>query len=194
MGMKLQDIVERQTAIRAELLEIERKAANNEYDEAAETEAEAWTDTLIAENDELEEQRKPLAARMQKLDAIRYAAKDERKVERTTPDLVVSRDEDPFENLDAVRNKMVTRSDLIGRGLNAIERSNRIGQMNGDFAEAATQLVQKDASIARHLLLTGSDEYQEAFRAYVEDPEGQASRAALTLTLANGGRVAVLCG
>jgi HK97 family phage major capsid protein len=178
--MKLQDILDRQTAVRAELLEIEKKEDRTDEDEA-------YTDTLLTEWDELEEQRKPLAARMERLDAVRYAAKDERKVEKTTPDLVVSRDMDPFQDLDAVRSKMIHRADMIARAQTAIERCNRVGQMNSDFAEAATVKVQQDPGIARHLLLTGSDEYQKAFQAYVEDPEGQASRAALSLTLANGG-------
>src|SRR6266704_2431048 len=43
------------------------------------------------------------------------------------------------------------------------------------------------SNIARHILLTGSEEYQDAFRMYLEDPQGEAQRAALSLTLANGG-------
>ena len=98
--MKLQDILDRQTAIRAELLELEKKAANGEVAEAEEEEHEAWSATLIGEWDELEVKREPLAARMKKLDAIRYAAKNERNVEKETPDLVVRSNHDPFEDLD----------------------------------------------------------------------------------------------
>ena len=178
--MKLQDILDRQTAVRAELLEIEKN-------ENPTPEDISYTDTLLTEWDDLEEQRKPLAERMAKLDAVRYAAKDERKVEQTTPDLVVKRNLDPFEDLSAVRNRLVPRGDLRARALDAIERSSRLGQLTHDHAEAATTLAQEDPGIARHMLLTGSDEYQDAFRAYVEDPEGMAQRAALSLTLANGG-------
>src|SRR6266581_1500453 len=185
--MKLQDILDRQTAIRAELLTIEKQAANGEIEATAEEESQAWTDTLMSEWDQLEEQRVPLAARMQKLDAMRYASQDDRKVEKGTPDLVVKTNRDPFEDLTAVRNRMVPRSEMTGRALDAIERSNRLGQFGNDFAEAATKTAQHDVGIARHMLLTGSDEYQDAFRQYVEDPEGNAQRAALTLTLANGG-------
>jgi HK97 family phage major capsid protein len=178
--MKLQEILERQTAIRAELLELEKTETPSDEDEA-------YTDTLLTEWDTLEEQRKPLAARMQRLDAVRYAAKDERKVEQSTPDLVVKRNLDPFEDLEAVRKRLVSRQDIHARALDAIERSNKLGQFGHDYAEAATVRAQGDPTIARHMLLTGSDDYQDAFRAYVEDPEGQASRAALSLTLANGG-------
>jgi len=180
---KLQDILDRQTAIRAELLTIEKAdIPENEVEEN-----QAFTDTLLTEYDELEEQRKPLAARMARLDAVRYAAKDEKKVEKTTPDLVIKQDRDPFEDLTAVRNRTIPRGEVRERALNAIERCNKRGQLTHDFAERATVLAQDDPGIARHMLLTGSDEYQENFRLWMEDPEGQAHRAALSLTLANGG-------
>jgi len=186
--MKLQDILDRQTAIRAELLVLEKKAADGEIAEAEEEENQAWSDTLIGEFDELEEQRKPLAARMQKLDSIRFAAQDERKVEKVTPDLVIRNNTDPFDNLDAVRNRLVARSEVKARAFDAIERSNRLGQLTHDYAETATRVVQNgDPGVSRHMLLTGSDEYQEVFRDYIENPEGNAQRAALSLTLANGG-------
>lgn len=178
--MKLQDILDRQTAIRAELLEIEKNENPTEEDVA-------FTDTLLTEWDDLEAKRQPLAARMQRLDSVRYAAQDDKRVEKTTPELVVRTPHDPFENLSAVRNRLVARSELRERALDAIERSSKLGQFNHDYAEQATALAQDNPGIARHMLLTGSDEYQDAFRAYVEDPEGQAQRAALSLTLANGG-------
>jgi HK97 family phage major capsid protein len=71
--------------------------------------------------------------------------------------------------------------------LNAIELEARRGNIKHDFAEEATLKVQDSPGIARHVLLTGSEEYQDAFRDYMEDPQGNAQRAALSLTLANGG-------
>jgi hypothetical protein len=41
-----------------------------------------------------------------------------------------------------------------------------------------------DSDIARRMLLTDSEEYQEMRRAYLEDPEGTAQRAVLSLTVA----------
>jgi HK97 family phage major capsid protein len=182
----LKEIEERQEAIRAELRNIE---TNPEAEEAQRSQQEQWADTLLEEFDALEEERKPLAERMAKLDKVLYAAKDETKVERTAPDFVSTAKHDPFDNLDAVRTRLMPRGELRGRALDAIERANKFGQLNHDFAENTTNAVQNDqlGGMARHVLLTGSDEYQEAFRAYLENPEENAQRAALSLTLANGG-------
>lgn len=185
MSKTLKQIEERQSAIKAELLKIEQNP--DDVPEAQRSEQESWTDTLLEEYDALEEERKPLAERMARLDRVIYSAQDDKKVERTTPDLVVKTSRDPFEDLTAVRNRLVPRQDVRARALDAIERSNKMGQFGHDYAERATELAQSDYGIARHMLLTGSDEYQEAFRAYMEDPEGNAQRAALSLTLANGG-------
>ena len=184
MSMTLKQIEERQEAIRAELRNIE---ANPEAEEVQRSEQLQFSDTLLEEFDDLEEQRKPLAERMAKLDKVLFAAKDDEKVERTTPDLVVKNKHNPFENLDAVRNRLLPRSELRERALDAVERANTLGQIGHDYAEQATLTAQDNPGIQRHYLLTGSDEYQEAFRAYLENPEENAQRAALSLTLANGG-------
>jgi HK97 family phage major capsid protein len=194
----LKEILERQTAIRSELLTLEKVTEPTEEDTQ-------FQDTLLEEFDELEEQRKPLATRMQRLDAVRYAAQDEENTEQTAeqrkpkfgtgPDSVISitKDRDPFENIDAIRSgkMLVTRSELRGRALDAIERSNKLGTLMPEFAENATQLAQRDpslnAGIARHILDTGSDEYMEAFQDYLRNPEGMAQRTALSLSNANGG-------
>jgi len=41
--------------------------------------------------------------------------------------------------------------------------------------------------VAQHILLTGSDEYREQFNRYLENPQGEQMRAALSLSLTNGG-------
>jgi hypothetical protein len=61
-----------------------------------------------------------------------------------------------------------------------------------DGAEQATRLVEKGGkafgtAVARQMLTTGSPEYLAAFESYLNDPGGYASRAALSLTPANGG-------
>ena len=108
------------------------------------------------------------------------------------PDLLTSRYRNPYEDLDAVRNHVVRTAELRGRAFDAIEYEARRGNLAQEFAENATRLVQANPGklgrgVAEHMLLTGSEEYQEAFRAYIEDPQGMAQRAALSLTLANGG-------
>src|SRR6185437_14448095 len=68
-----------------------------------------------------------------------------------------------------------------------IENDARRHRLDDDRAEAATQKIQWQPNIARHALLTGSDEYQEAFRAYLEDPLGDGLRMAQrALSLATG--------
>lgn len=180
----LQAIVERQGVIRAELLQIETDAEGQ--DEATRSQNASYTDTLLQEFDELEEERKPLAERMARLDRVVHAATDDAKVERSAPSVPAKRD--PFENLDAVRSNMVPHTELRSRALDAIERSARFGKIDDDYAQAATVRAQRSTTVAQHVLLTGSDEYEDMFRAYLADPQAMASRAALSLTpSANGG-------
>jgi HK97 family phage major capsid protein len=190
--MKLNEIEAELVAIRAQLKELE---SNPSADEESDGDA---VDTLIARHDELDALAVPLRERMDKLAAIRSTAKIAVNVERTTPNFgndinVAPEDRDPFADLDAVRTGIVPRSELKARALNAIERSAKLGQFGGtdgdDRAEAATHQVQDDflGGISRHILQTGSDEYREMFDRYVQDPQGMAARAALSLTSANGG-------
>jgi len=198
MGMKLQDIETELVAVRAELKNIEENPDSNEDDEGA------VVDTLLSRHDELEGLAKPLRERMKRLGAVRYAAQDPTNGESAGDDeeddgadggsairtgiTVHSRGRrNPYENLQAVRNRTVNRGELRGRALDAIELASRSGDLLHDYAENATRLVQDNPMIGRHVLLTGSDEYRESFREYLEDPEGNAQRAALSLTLANGG-------
>lgn len=184
--MKLQEIVTRQEAIRAELLKFEQDAEGQ--DDATRSANMAWTDTLLEEYDTLEADRAPMAERMAKLDAVVYAARDERAVERSTPDLFIQQKRDPYENLDAVRKGLVSTTDLQARAFDAIERSAKHGKLNSDYAETATLRVEQDSFVARHILETGSDEYAENFRTYMANPVGMGQRTALALTpSANGG-------
>jgi hypothetical protein len=159
-------------------------------------------DTLIERWKQLDEETKPIIARMEQIRAITRTADDPANLEHTDPaydgggsarrgaggpDFWQQSGRSPYEDLDAVRSRVVTRSDLRARALDAIELEARRGNLPRDYAEEATVKAQDNPGVARHMLLTGSEEYQEAFRAYVEDPQGNAQRAALSLTLANGG-------
>jgi HK97 family phage major capsid protein len=157
-------------------------------------------DTLVERWKQLDEETKPIIKRMQEIQAITRTASDPANLERPdggsedgtayrggSPDFWPQSNRSPYEDLEAVRSRVVTRADLRSRALDSIELEARRGNLSQDYAEAATVKAQDNPGIARHLLLTGSEEYQEAFRAYVEDPEGMAQRAALSLTLANGG-------
>ena len=187
----LDDKLAEQARIKAELQRMEDDDSVTE-----ETDGDL-RDTLVARWKKLDEECKPIIARMQEIQAITRAAGSEANLERPdgtvggigrdAPDLVVRTKRDPYDNNEAVRSRIVLRGELRERALDAVELEAKRGNLAHDFAEHATQLAQDNPGIARHMLLTGSEEYQEAFRAYVEDPEGQAQRAALSLTNANGG-------
>lgn len=90
---------------------------------------------------------------------------------------------DPFANLDSVRAGLLGPDDMSARALNAIEAERG---MDDSFKERAYSLAEKDPLIARHILLTGSPEYQAGFRSWMRDPVGYRGTA-MTLTDANGG-------
>ena len=181
----LKDKLDEMARIKGELQQMEENEETTE-----ETDGDL-RDTLVARWEQLDAESKPIIARMERIRGITRAAGDEGNLEkpigRDTPDLVIRGNRDPYDDLQAVRDRVVTRADLRARGLDAIEQEARRGNLAHDLAEAATVKVQDSPGIARHCLLTGSPEYQEAFRAYMEDTEGMAQRAALSLTLANGG-------
>jgi len=195
----LQDLLDEQARIKQELQRMENSEETTEEDDGD------LRDTLLARWTELDVKAAPIIERMEKIRAITSVADDPANLERPDgdaarsggygggrgPDLVTSRFRDPYENLDAVRSHLVSRSELRGRAMDAIELEAKRGNLTQDFAQEATLKAQGQFSgqsnIARHILMTGSEEYQEAFRAYLEDPQGMAQRAALSLTLANGG-------
>jgi HK97 family phage major capsid protein len=186
----LQEILDEQARVKNELQRME------DDDTVTEEDSGDMRDTLVERWEALDKKAKPLIERMEKVRGITRAAADPANLEGPdgggtyrggNPDLVIRNNRDPYEDLNAVRSRIVTRADLRSRALDAIELEARRGNMAHDYAEAATLKAQDNPGIARHMLLTGSEEYQEAFRAYVENPQEMAQRAALTLTLANGG-------
>jgi HK97 family phage major capsid protein len=188
----LQEKLDEMARIKAELQRMEDDDSVTE-----ETDGDL-RDTLVARWKKLDAECEPIIARMKEIQSITRTASDEANLERPdggsagkwgkdSPDLVVRTQRDPYENLQAVRSKLVTRADLRARALDAIELEARRANIAHDFAEQATVRAQDNPGIARHILLTGSEEYQEAFRAYMENPEEEAQRAALSLTNANGG-------
>lgn len=194
----LQDMESRQFAIRSELMEVSAIAEPTEEDLS-------WQTTLIQEHDDLEALAVPIRKRNADLARVLTAAQNAGNTEpgddrgngggtgRRTPDLHTRNviDGDPFRDLDRVRHGLVPPGEVRGRALDAIELATRTGDLIHDYAEQATRLAQDQFSgqskIAQHILTTGSQEYLDAFRSYMADPEGMSQRAALSLTLANGG-------
>lgn len=207
----LQEYLDEMARIKNELQRMEAAEDVTEEDDGD------YRDSLLTRWEELDGKSKPLIERMEKIRGIVRAAGDEDNLERpdggtpapaaagarsggwagsASPELATNRYRNPYEDLDAVRHHVVRTAELRGRAFDAIEKEVRRGDLAAEFAETATRMVQENPGtlgrgIAEHILLTGSEEYQEAFRAYMEDPQGNAQRAALSLTLANGGFVMV---
>jgi HK97 family phage major capsid protein len=190
----LQEILDEQARIKNELQRME------ESEEVTEESDGDLRDTLVARWELLDAKAKPLIERMERVRGITRAAADPANLEgpggepgrygSTTPELVTRTSRDPYDNNEAVRSKIITRGELRDRALDAVELEAKRGSLGHDFAEEVTRKVQDSYgtnNVARHCLLTGSEEYQEAFRAYLEDPQGEAQRAALSLSNANGG-------
>jgi hypothetical protein len=191
----LQEILDEQARIKTELQRME------DDDSVTEEDSGDLRDTLVARWELLDGKAKPLIERMEKVRGITRAASDPANLEPPdaggsrwdgTPDLVIRTSRDPYGELEAVRSHLVRTSELRERAFDAIELEAKRGNLAHDFAENTTRLVQDNPGslgrgVAEHILTTGSPEYQEAFRAYLEDPQGMAQRAALSLTLANGG-------
>jgi HK97 family phage major capsid protein len=187
----LQAIDARQDAIRSELRQVSQLAEPGDDDLA-------WQETLIQEHDDLDELATPLRKRANDLERVFRAAQDPANLERPegavgTPDLATRNliGQDPFRDLNRVRHGLVEPSEVRGRALDAIEMASRRGDLRHEFAENATVLAQDQfkgqSKVAQHILETGSDEYRETFERYLQYPQEESARAALSLTLANGG-------
>lgn len=196
----LKDILAEQARIKDELQRMESSEETTEESDGN------LRDTMIARWKDLDEQAKPVIARMEQIKAITRTAADDANLERPggadgtsasrfgSPDLVVRNKHDPFDAMDQVSDNMMSRTELRERALDAVEQVATRGMFPHDWAEEATQKVQqggyfKDNNIARHILETGSQEYYDAFERYIRDPDhvSQATRAALNLGVASGG-------
>ena len=197
LPMRLQEMLDRQSAIRNELASMDADPSVTEEGDGN------IRDTLIDEYESLERLKEPVISRMEKIKLIQRSAdnpanRDDYDGPATsaarrwdggqTPEFMSRLD--PFAELDKVRDGLVRGSDMVARSMNVIEMHAKRGMLLADRAEEATRKCASDPMIARHALLTGHDEYVEAFRAYVNDPQGDGLRMAqrsLTLGTASGG-------
>jgi HK97 family phage major capsid protein len=195
----LQEIERRQTSIRSELGKLDKLDDPTDEDLL-------WQGTLIDEYDDLETRAQPLRKRHAELKRIQEAASkpsNNEKPEPSTrsdrwgangPDFVPgAQREDPFRQMDRVRQHAVPREELYDRARYVIEDDSKRGVFQDEHAEVAMGRVERargtklGADLSAHVLLTGSKEYRDAFDAYLRDPAGNSARAALSLTNANGG-------
>ncbi len=193
----LQELLDEQARIKQELQRMEN-------DDSVTEEADGdLRDSLVERWNFLDAKSKPLIERMERIKGITATAAVDGNTERPYgsgaggsggpgPDLVVRNRHDPFDNLDDVRGNVVRGTELRERAVDAIEQVARRSILTHDGAENATRLVQNGGyvpgnNIARHILETGSQEYYDNFMAYVQNPEYEARRTALSLSSANGG-------
>ena len=155
----------------------------------------------LEEWDTKEAEHKALSARADKVDAIRTAALDSKRVEKGAPGVIIKRNvRDPFDSTRAVASRSMNSDDMRSRALQFVEGATKEGQfrISDSAADKMVRMLDADddGSFAGHVLLTGSDDYHKAFRSLLKnqgeintlDPDGQAAvRAALSLTGANGG-------
>jgi HK97 family phage major capsid protein len=198
---RLQKIKQRQQEIKDRLAELEQ-LPEPDGDEVARSQAiadrSAETDELLDEWDTLEEERKPLAARAARLEAVRSAAAHQGNLEGGAgarpggPQIM--RKVEPYVDLEQLRVGRYEEQDVISRALKAVEIAPRhMSDAAREHAQALVELDEGDENrqaplIARHMLLTGSPEYHEAFREYMRSGYvGQILRASLSLVDANGG-------
>ena len=192
MPTRADEIRTRQAAIRADLDALEAKEEATDDDHVR-------SDALLQEWDELVTELEPLAAREERIAAVRAAMKQEQSREATSnetgPELIVRNKRDPFEDLQSVRMGITPAAEIRSRALSVIEsyaeRDDHFA-IDHDAAEQATRMVTKGGAkfgtaVARQMLITGSPEYLASFEQYLQDPAGYQARAAMSLTPANGG-------
>lgn len=190
MGLKRADEIRtRMQAIRSDIDALEGVEEEKE-------EHHVRMDALLGEWDDLQTELEPLEEREQKVAALRARSQQQGNVERTQgPDVFIKRDLDPYADMESVRSGLVRPADMRARALKAVEqyaeRSDH-WQLQHDGAEQVVRMVEKGGqkfgtAVAEHILQTSTPEYLQAFQQYMENPTGFSSRAALSLTPANGG-------
>lgn len=196
MARKQSEILaEEMEILRAEIKEIE------ENEEAGDDEV-ARAETLLDEWDTKKVTYDKAIAREARVDDVVRASLAPANREATAPTKTrrgpeIMRRTEPFETTEELKRSLwghgpFNEVDTISRALAAVERAPR--HLDDRAREHLTNLVELDNRhaplIARHMLLTGSDDYHEQFQQYIKSRGtyvGEALRAAMSLTDANGG-------
>lgn len=153
MSDRIEALAAKVEALRAEIVELD--AVTEPTEEQA-----ARFDAAIAEFDAARAEHDDAVERETKVEAIRQASLAGRveKGSYVAPSVIVRRD--PVEDMDSIARGWVPGIEMQSRALTLIESSRGISD---DAKESATRHVERDASIARHALLVGSDAYRSAF-------------------------------
>src|SRR6266480_5459425 len=140
-----------------EKAEIETELRRMEGDDSVTEEKDGnYRDTLVERWEEVDQETKPIIARMERIKNITRAAADPANQEAgsdtggsTSGNGTVSRwdgrgpefmaHRDPFENLDMVRRGMITSDDAIARAATVVEDHDRRGLLPSHRGEAVTR-------------------------------------------------------
>lgn len=196
MKRKSEILTEELEALRSEIKVIQ------ESEEPTEDDIQR-ADGLLEEWDRKEAERTAAIAREEKVDSVLRAALDDRKVEPQAPSErrgpEVMRKVEPYDEhtqTELVRSlwnhSSYDEKDTISRALSAVDNAPRhVDDAGKEHLHNLLHMDNRHAPlIARHMLLTGSDEYHEQFKEYVASRGtyvGDAMRAAMSLTDAQGG-------
>jgi HK97 family phage major capsid protein len=192
----LTEIDARMGEIRSELEQL--GAVEGDLDD---TQTTRWTE-LNTEWDGLAERRLPLVERQAKLDKIRGLSLSPANVEdgaETRSGPAVHRSDDPFDQTEVRRvgGNLFGGRELRDRALSALERSDFVADEHRDRVENLLRRRDtREGALARHVLVTGSDAYRDAWvkvlngRAHElsgEERQAMTLERAMSLTSANGG-------
>lgn len=188
-----ESLLEQMLALQAEVKLIEEKEEPTE-DEISRS------DACTSEFSGLQVRYNAALEREKNVDAVMAASLSRSNREEGAPQRgpEIKRTIEPFETFEDLKRSLWTggafdEGDTISRAMKAIENAPK--QTVGDDAKERMQaLVELDNRhaplIARHMLLTGSKDYHEQFREYVQSRgtyAGDLLRTAMSLTNANGG-------
>jgi HK97 family phage major capsid protein len=187
-------LAEEQEALRAEIKLI------HENDESTDEDITRG-DTLLAEFDEKEILRQAALKREAQVEEVLRARLIPERVEPAQPDErrgpEVMRHVEPFENTQELVRSLwhhtaYNEGDTISRAMAAVDAAPRhVSDAGKEHLHDLLNMDNRHAPlIARHMLLTGSDQYHKEFQEYVASRGtyvGEAMRAAMSLTDAQGG-------
>ena len=188
MSEHIEALAAKVEALRAEIIELD--AVTEPTEEQA-----ARFDEALTEFDATKSAYDRAVERAAKVEAVRQAAVDPASRTRIeAPQVMVRRD--PVEDVESVARGWVPATEMQSRALTLIENTRGVDDA---AKESATRHVQRDASIARHGLLVGSEAYRSAFETILRfgpemgmtmltDEQRHAMRGtALSNTVGNGG-------
>ena len=189
--MKLDEIIGEQNKIHEELERMSADESTTEDGDDANI-----RDTLVSRWQKLDADREKIVTRMEELSLIRKASEERQNRESgdgggawpgRSPEFMQRAD--PFKDMDKIQRHLVPGTELISRAQTMVEYDDKKGRLFGDRGEESTRKAQSNPLIARHMLMTGQDDYVDNFRAYLNDPmgEGQTAMRALALGTASAG-------